>query len=249
MQAAVLLGVGMRLIPGVDDRPGPGRGAGDAFPDVLGPLGQAEGGRLGSLQHFAGAADQLTGDQEGQQHVGDPGEFPGPHDQIILVASVGVACRVGVVLEQVDIAADALVGKPLFGVDQEVFQDPLAGPVVGDELNQVVALCGGVLGVTPDVQIQAGPIAQEHVRTATPGHHPAEQIAGHLVRTQASVTVKRAGDTELGLDAHDSSLHAIEPTGWSRPSPRLPLAFRSWPKLSRTAQRGRSQPSYLSKQP
>ena len=114
---------------------------------MLGTLAQAERGGLGRLQHLARAADQLAGDQERQQHVGDPGELAGPHDQVVLVAAVRVARRVGVVLEQVDVAADALVGQPLLGVDQQVFEHPLARAVVGDQLDQAVALGGGVLGV------------------------------------------------------------------------------------------------------
>ncbi len=158
---------------------------GDALPDVLGALGQAERRRLGRLQHLAGPADQLAGDQERQQHIGDPGELAGPHDQVVLVAAVGVARRVGVVLEQVDVAADALVGKPLLGVDQQVFQHPFAGAVVGDQLHQAVAFGGGVLGVAADVEVQAGAVAQENVGAAAPRHHPAEQVAGHLVRGSA----------------------------------------------------------------
>ena len=38
------------------------------------------------------------------------------------MASVRVARRVGVVLEQVDVAADTFVGESLFGVDQEILE-------------------------------------------------------------------------------------------------------------------------------
>ena len=134
VQPAVALGVGVRLVAGVDDRPRAGGGAGDALPDVLGALAQAVDGAAGGLQHLAGAADELAGDEEGQQDVRDPGELPGPGDEVVLVAAVGVARGVGVVLEQVDVAADALVDQPPLGVDQEVFEDPLAGLVVRDEL-------------------------------------------------------------------------------------------------------------------
>src|SRR5208283_410428 len=78
------------------------------LPNVLGALGQAKRRGLGRLQHLSGPADQLAGDQKRQQHIGDPGELAGPHDQVVLVAAVGVARRVGVVLEQVDVAANAL---------------------------------------------------------------------------------------------------------------------------------------------
>ncbi len=181
---------------------------------MLGALAQAVGGGLRRLQHLARAADELAGDQERQQHVGDPGELTGPHDQVVLVAAVGVARRVGVVLEQVDVAADALVGQPLLGIDQQVLQDALTGAVVGDQLGQVVAFGGCVLGVAAHIEVQPGSVAEEHVGTAAPRHHPPEQIAGNLVGAEPAMAMEGAGHTEFRLDAHDSSLHANELTGW-----------------------------------
>src|SRR5581483_6419386 len=213
VQAAVFLGVGVRLVAGVDDRAASGGGARHAFPDVLGPLAQAEGRGLRGLQHFACATDQLAGNEERQQHVGNAGKFTGADDQIILVATVGIARRVGVVLEQVDVAAYALVGEALLGVDQQVFQDAFAGTVVGDQLDQAVALGGRVLRVTADIEVTPRAVAKEHVAAAAPRQDPAEQIARNLVGRQSAVAVERAGDTEFGLDAHDPTLHAIERTG------------------------------------
>ncbi len=129
------------------------------------------------------------------------------------MAAVGVARRVGVVLEQIDVAADALVREPLLGVDQQILEDAFAGPVVGDQLDQAVALGCRVLGVGPDVEVETRAIAEEHVGATPPRHHPSEQVARHLVRTQPSVTVKSARHTEFGLDAHDSPLHLFELTG------------------------------------
>ena len=60
---------------------------------------------------------------------------------------------VGVVLEQVDVAADPLAGQPLLGVDDQVLEDAFAGPVVVDQLDQVVALGGRVLRVRADVEV------------------------------------------------------------------------------------------------
>ncbi len=60
VQPAVLLGVGMGLVAGVDDRPTAGRGRGDALPDVLGALAQAEDGPPGRLEHLAGAGIDLA---------------------------------------------------------------------------------------------------------------------------------------------------------------------------------------------
>ncbi len=189
---------------------------GDALPDVLGTLGQAERRGLRRLQHLARAADQLAGHQERQQHVGDPGELAGAHHEVVLVAAVRVARRVGVVLEQVDVAADALVGEALLGVDQQLFEHPLAGPVVGDQLLQAVALGGRVLGMGADVEVEPRAVLQEHVRAATPGHHPAEQVPRDLVGTQPTMSVKGTRDTELGLDPHDSSLHIFDTTASGR---------------------------------
>src|SRR5439155_25281744 len=107
VQAAVPLGVGVRLVPGVDDRPATGGGRRNALPDVFGPLADAIHGATRGLQHLSGTADELPRDQEWDQHVGQPAELPVPADQVVLVAAVGVAGGVGVVVEQVDVGGDA----------------------------------------------------------------------------------------------------------------------------------------------
>jgi hypothetical protein len=68
------------------------------------------------VQHLAGAAGDLAADQERDQDVGQLLEVSRPADEVVLVAAIGVARRVGVVLEDVDLARDALVGEPLLGV-------------------------------------------------------------------------------------------------------------------------------------
>ena len=207
VQPPVALGVGVRLVAGVDDRPAAGGRRGDALPDVLGPLRQAVDRTARRLQHLARAADQLPGDQERDQHVGQAAELTVPGHQVVLVAAVRVAGRVGVVLEQVDLAGDALVVQPLLRVDEQALEDPLAGPVVGDQIGDGVTLGRGVLRVRADVQVEAGAVAQEHVARASPGHHPAEQVAGHLVRRQPPLPPIGAGDAVLGLEAEDSPVH------------------------------------------
>src|SRR5437660_1696875 len=77
-----------------------------------------------------------------------------PADQVVLVAAVGVARGVGVVLEQVDVAGDALLAQPPVGVDEQPLQDPLPRLVVGDEVQHVVALGRGVLRVAAHVEIE-----------------------------------------------------------------------------------------------
>ena len=148
--------------------PGPGGRGADALPDVLGALADAVDGAARGLQHLARAAEQLPGDEERNEDVGEPGEFPVPGHQIVLVASVGVAGRVGVVLEQVDVARDPLLVQPAFGVHQQAFEDALAGLVVGDQFGHVVALGSGVLRVRAHVEVEAGTVAQEDVAAAAP---------------------------------------------------------------------------------
>ena len=58
------------------------------------------------------------------------------------------AQRVGVVLEQVDVAADALVGQPLLGVDQQSSR-PARRPIMGDQLDEVVAFGRRIFGWLP----------------------------------------------------------------------------------------------------
>ena len=185
----------------------PGGGAGDALPDVLGALGDAVRRAARGLGDLAGAHDDLPGHQERDQHVGQAAELAGPADQVVLVAAVGVAGRVGVVLEQVDLAGDALVVQPLLGVEEQPLEDPLPRLVVGDQLDDVVALRGGVLGVAADVEVEPGAVAQEDVAAAAPADDLAEQVAGHLVGAQPALALERARDAVLVLDAEDPPVH------------------------------------------
>jgi hypothetical protein len=41
----------------------------------------------------------------------------------------------------------------MFGVDNQVLQDPLPGAIVIDELDQIVALCGRVLRMRADIEV------------------------------------------------------------------------------------------------
>ena len=135
------------------------------------------------------------------------GEVVAPAGQVVLVAAVGVAGRVGVVLEQVDDASDALLAQPGLGPGDEVVEDPLPRLVVGDEIGDRVALGRGVLGVAADVEVEAGAVLQEHVRGAAPADHPAEQVAGHLVGAEPTLAAQRAGDAVLVLEPEDAFVH------------------------------------------
>ena len=188
--------------------PAPGGGRGHALPDVLGPLGDAVHRAAGGLQHLAGPGVDLAGDEERDQHLGVVAEVVAARREVVLVAAVAVAGRVRVVLEEVDDAADPLLAQPLLRRPEELLEDPLPRLVVGDEVEDRVALRGGVLGVRAHVEVEPGSVGQEDVAAPAPRHHPAEEVAGHLVRAQAALAPEGAGDAVLVLQPEDPALHA-----------------------------------------
>jgi hypothetical protein len=130
--------------------------------------------------------DDLPGHQERDQHVGQPAELPGRLTQVVLVAAVGVARRVGVVLEEVDLAGDALVVQPLLGVESSPSRtrSPALSWVTSSTMSSHsgVAYSGGCRR-----RGRAGAVAQEDVAAAPPADHLAEQVAGDLVRAQPAL--------------------------------------------------------------
>ena len=115
MKPPEALGVGVRLIPRVDDGPRSRGGRGHPFPDVIGALRDREGGPLGGLEELARPREDLAADQERYEDVQHLLEVSLAEYQVVLMAPVGVAGRVGVVLVEEDVPPDAVVPEPLFG--------------------------------------------------------------------------------------------------------------------------------------
>jgi hypothetical protein len=84
------------------------------------------------------------------------------------VAAVGVSRRIGVVLEQIDVARDSLLVQAAFRVDEQSLQNPLTGLVVRDQLGHVVAFRGGVFRMRTHVEVEAGAVAQEDIAATAP---------------------------------------------------------------------------------
>ena len=80
------------------------------------------------------------------------------------MAAVGVARRVGVVLEQIDVTGDAFLPQSGLGGLEEALEDPFPRLVVDDQVVNRIAFGGGVLGVGADVEIETGPVFKEDVR-------------------------------------------------------------------------------------
>src|SRR4029453_10841712 len=114
----------------------------------------------------------------------------------------------GVVLEQVDLPADALLVQTDLGRGEERLEDPLPRLVVSHQVRDLVAFGRRVLGVRADVQVKPGAVLEEDVRGASPVHDPSEQVPGHLVGREPPLSAERAGDAVLVLEPEDASFHA-----------------------------------------
>ena len=174
---------------------------------MLGPLAHAVHRPACGLEHLPGAGVHLAGHEERDQDVGELGEVAVPLDEVVLVASVGVAGGVGVVLEQEHLAPDALLPQALLGAADEALEDALTRLVVDDEIVDRVALGRGVLGVAADVEVEPGTVLEEDVAAPAPGHDPAEQVAGDLVWAEPALAAEGAGDAVLVLEPEDPAIH------------------------------------------
>jgi hypothetical protein len=123
------------------------------------------------------------------------------------VAAVGVAGGVEVVFKKVDVGVDAFGFEGLFGLGGEVVDDFVAGPVVGDELGEVVAFGGGDFGVGSDVEVEAGCVVGEDVGAAPLVVDGAEEDAGDFVGAEGVVGSAGGGggDAVFGFYAHDAA--------------------------------------------
>lgn len=163
VQAAVLLGVGVRLVPGVDDGPLQGGLQTHLDLEVVGALADLEAVLPAVLADSdpSGAGHDLARDEERGQVAHDVREGGLPLHQVVLVRAVGGALVVGVVLVEVDRLGPGELGGPLGGLRH----DPLAGLVPEDGVARVGDLGGAVLGVGV-VHVEAGPVGEDHVGQA-----------------------------------------------------------------------------------
>ena len=135
VQPAEALGVGVRLVPRVDDGPRPRGGRGDALPDVLGALGDAvlrasRARAAPSRRRSRSVGSRRTGSARRPSGRTRPGGPPGSSR-----GSRRSSRRVRVVLEQVDVAGDALLVQAHLGRGQQRLEDPLARLVVRDQVH------------------------------------------------------------------------------------------------------------------
>ena len=163
VQPAVFVGVGVRLVPGVDDAALQRGLQADLDLDVVRSLAQLEtlGLARRSDPHPTGAGEHLAGREERGQPGDDRRERGVPAAQVVLVGAVGGALAVDVVLVHLD----------GFGSGQRRRQPggrlhhPLAGLVEEHPVQRVGHLRRGELRVGV-IDVQPGTVGQDHVRRA-----------------------------------------------------------------------------------
>src|SRR2546425_5415908 len=207
MKAPISFGVGVGLIARVDDRARGRGGARDLLADVLRALRQAVVEAARGLQHLARAREYLTRDEERDESFRKPLERYVSAHQVILVTTVRVTCRVCIVLEEQDVARDAIFAQALLRLVQEVLDDALARLVVDHQLGDVIALRRRVFGMESRVQVEPGPVFEEDIGVPRARDHLLEQIPRDVVGRQAPLAIEGAGQAVLVLEAEDAALH------------------------------------------
>src|SRR5690606_23140812 len=101
----------------------------------------------------------------------------------------------------------ALFLEPLLSRVHQAFEDALTGLVMGHQVDEGVAFGGGVFGVAPDVEVEAGTVLQEDIGGSTPGDDPPEEVTGNFVGTQSALTAQGAGNPVFVLQPKDPTFH------------------------------------------
>ena len=175
--------------------------------DVLGALGDEKLGLPRDLEHLARATVDLPGDEEGNELLGHLPEIHVTAHEKVFVTPVGVAQRIGVVCENVDFSRQPLFAQPFFRRRQTGLQQALAGLVMDDEVQNVVALRRRILGMAAGVLIEPRAIDQERIRRPAVGNQSLKDLAKHLFHRQVNPAVRRENETVLILETENTLLH------------------------------------------
>ena len=181
VHAAELRSVSVRLIAGVNERASARGRGGRRLPNVVGTLRErvrrhaGAGRRVGRTGHRAtlrvgltGTDQDLAGHQERNELGNQVVELQLATDQVVLMAAVGVARRIHVVLEQVQLTVEGAAlrtcEQALAGGTRQISEKQLTGAFLHEQLINAAALGGGVLGVRTHVKVEPAAVGQEDVR-------------------------------------------------------------------------------------
>ena len=117
---------------------------------------------------LTGTNQNLAGHQERHELLNQVVELQLAADQVVLVAAVGVARRVHVVLEQVQFTVEgAALGtreQALAGGTRQIGEEQLTSAFLCEQLVNAAAFGGGVLGVRTHIKVEPTAVGQEDVR-------------------------------------------------------------------------------------
>ncbi len=126
---------------------------------MLGPLGERKARLTEVVGHNAsGSGKNLPRDQVRDKYLFESIEIVVTVDAVIFVATVRVARGVSVVLEQIDVTADAFFEQLRLGELDQVLENCFASFVLGNDVTKQVTFGGGVLGMAADVQVQTAAV-------------------------------------------------------------------------------------------
>ncbi len=121
------------------------------------------------------------------------------------MAPVGIAERVRIVLENVDFPGQTFFPQPFFSSRQTGFKKPLTGFIVDDEIENVIALGGGILRMAAGVLVKPSAVYQKSVGGPAVRNETFKNIPQHLLHRQIDSSVRRKNETVLILQTEDPS--------------------------------------------
>ena len=149
----------------------------------------------------------LPGDEKGNQLLGDLPEIHVAAHEKVFMASIGVPQRIGIVLENVDFSRQSFFAQSFFRRRQTGFQQPLAGFVMNDEIQNVVAFGSRIFGMAAGVLIKSRAIDQKCIGRPAVGNQSFEDVPKHLFHRQINPAVGRKNQSVLVLETEDSLFH------------------------------------------
>ena len=133
-----------------------------------------------SAKYFTGPRKNLSRHQERDELFSHVVEIGAAVRQIIFVAAVRVADKIGIVFEDRQLTLKTFLMHLVLRIIEQVFQNPLTGLVVDHHIHGAGALGRGVLRMTARVEIKARSIFQKDIEKTFGGNELLKQIAHHL---------------------------------------------------------------------
>ena len=186
------------------------------------------------LEHLPRAREHLPRHEKWDQLLRHLPKIHIPAHQIIFMAAVGIAQRIRIVLENINLSRKPFLTQPLLRRRQAGLQQPLARLVVDHEVRNVVALGRGVFGMAAGVLIEPRAVDEKGVGGPAVGNQAFEDIAQHLLHREIDAPVRGEDQPIFIFEAEDSRFHRFA----SRTTKTIAPAYTR-PASSSTARKNR----------